>query len=61
MGKTVEEQFLLNKIEECEENQYKYLEADMNKLAGKWNDKMHLYQNIYNLVQDGYKYRDLCK
>lgn len=57
MMKTVEEQYLLNKIEEASKKKIEYLEADRNKEANKWEDKELLLVNIYSLIEDGYKYR----
>ncbi len=55
--KTVEEQFLINKINEANKKKMEYLEADRNKEAEKWENIELLYVSIYSLVQDGYKYR----
>ena len=55
--KTIEEQYLLNKIEEANKKKIEYLEVDRNKEASKWEDKELLLVSIYSLVQDGYKYR----
>lgn len=55
--KTIEEQYLLNKIEEANKKKIEYLEVDKNKQAEKWENIELLYVSIYSLVQDGYKYR----
>lgn len=57
MMKTIEEQYLLNKIEEANKKKIEYLEVDKNKQAEKWENIELLYVSIYSLVQDGYKYR----
>lgn len=59
--KTIEEQYLLNKIEEATKKKIEYLEADKNKEANKWEDKEFLLVSIYSLIEDGYKYRNLNK
>lgn len=59
--KTIEEQYLLNKIEEATKKKIEYLEADRNKEANKWEDKELLLVSIYSLIEDGYKYRNLNK
>ena len=57
--KTIEEQYLLNKIEEANKKKIEYLEVDKNKQAEKWENIELLYVSIYSLVQDGYKYRKM--
>lgn len=59
MMKTIEEQYLLNKIEEANKKKIEYLEVDKNKQAEKWENIELLYVSIYSLVQDGYKYRKM--
>lgn len=59
--KTIEEQYLLTKIEEATKKKIEYLEADKNKEANKWEDKEFLLVSIYSLIEDGYKYRNLNK
>ena len=59
--KTMEEQYLLTKIEEATKKKIEYLEADKNKEANKWEDKEFLLVSIYSLIEDGYKYRNLNK
>jgi hypothetical protein len=56
--KTVEEQFLINKINEANKKKIEYLEADRNKEAEKWENIELLYVSIYGLIEDGYKYRE---
>lgn len=56
--KTIEEQFLLNKIEEARKKKIEYLEVDKNKEANKWEDIEYLFVSIYSLVEDGYKFRN---
>ena len=55
--KTIEEQFLLNKIEEARKKKIEYLEVDRNKDANKWEDIELLFVSIYSLIEDGYKFR----
>lgn len=55
--KTVEEQFIINKVEEASKKKMEYLEADRNKEAEKWENIELLYVSIYGLMIDGYKYR----
>lgn len=59
--KTVEEEFLLKKIEHYEEQELANLEADLNHLAKRSQQHKELFESIYFLVQDGYKYRELQK
>ena len=59
--KTIEEQYLLTKIEEANKKKIEYLEANKNKEANKWEDKEFLLVSIYSLIEDGYKYRNLNK
>lgn len=55
--KTIEEQYLLNKIEEASKKKVEYLEVDRNKEASKWENKEILLVSIYSLIEDGYKWR----
>lgn len=59
--KTIEEQFLISKIDEANKKKIEYLEVDRNKQANKWENIELLYVSIYSLVKDGYKYRNLRK
>ena len=36
-----------------------YLEVDKNKTASKYEDLSHMFQEIYDLVIDGYHFREL--
>lgn len=60
MAKSIEESFILDKIEKLEKKELEYKEADRNDRAEKISEEKQLYINIYNLIEDGYKYRDLC-
>lgn len=60
MAKSIEETFILNKIEKLEKREQEYREVDRNDRAEKISEERQLYINIYNLIEDGYKYRDLC-
>lgn len=57
--KTIEEQYIINKIEEASKKKIEYLEVDRNKEASKWENKELLLVSIYSLIEDGYKYRKL--
>lgn len=60
MAKSIEESFILDKIEKLEKKELEYKEADRNDRTEKISEEKQLYINIYNLIEDGYKYRDLC-
>lgn len=60
MAKSIEETIILNKIEKLEKREQEYREIDRNDRAEKISEEKQLYINIYNLIEDGYKYRDLC-
>lgn len=60
MAKSIEESFILDKIEKLEKKELEYREVDRNDRAEKISEEKQLYINIYNLIEDGYKYRDLC-
>lgn len=60
MAKSIEETIILNKIEKLEKREQEYREIDRNDRAEKISEERQLYINIYNLIEDGYKYRDLC-
>lgn len=60
MAKSIEESFILDKIEKLEKKELEYKEVDRNDRAEKISEEKQLYINIYNLIEDGYKYRDLC-
>ena len=60
MAKSIEQTFILNKIEKLEKKEQEYREVDRNDRAEKISEERQLYINIYNLIEDGYKYRDLC-
>lgn len=60
MAKSIEGTFILNKIEKLEKREQEYREVDRNDRAEKISEERQLYINIYNLIEDGYKYRDLC-
>lgn len=55
--KSVEEEFILKEIEKLEKRRIEYLEADRNALAETYELKLNIWNNIYNLVEDGYEYR----
>lgn len=55
--KSVEEEFILKEIEKLDKRRIEYLEADRNALAETYELKLNIWNNIYNLVEDGYKYR----
>jgi hypothetical protein len=57
--KTIEEEFLLYQIEKCDKKRMEYLEVDNNYMADVWGAKLDTYNNIYSLVEDGYKYREI--
>lgn len=60
MAKSIEESFILDKIEKLEKKELEYKEVDRNDRAERISEEKQLYINIYNLIEDGYKYRDLC-
>ena len=57
--KTIEEMFILEKIDSLEKKRIEYLEVDNNKIAKQYENKIEIWNNIYNLIEDGYKYREL--
>lgn len=57
MAKTIEESYILNKIEKAEKKKIEYLEADRNSQAVKWELEEEILNKIYRLMEDGYKYR----
>lgn len=54
MAKSIEEFFILDKIEKLEKKELEYKEVDR---AERISEEKQLYINIYNLIEDGYKYR----
>lgn len=60
MAKSIEESFILDKIEKLEKKELEYKEVDRDDRAERISEEKQLYINIYNLIEDGYKYRDLC-
>ena len=60
MAKSIEESFILDKIEKFEKKELEYKEVDRDDRAERISEEKQLYINIYNLIEDGYKYRDLC-
>lgn len=55
--KSIEEEFILKEIQKLEKKRIEYLEVDKNNLAHTYELKLDIWNNIYNLVEDGYKYR----
>ena len=57
MAKTIEESYILNKIEKASKKKMEYLEADRNNQADKWELEEEILNKIYRLMENGYKYR----
>lgn len=55
--KEVPEQWLELEIRKARRKHQEYLEADRNEIAKRYEARIWLLENIYSLVEDGYKYR----
>lgn len=55
--KTIEEQYILNLIEKYEKKLNEYNEVSNDKQVKKYENLLYILNNLYNLVEDGYKYR----
>lgn len=58
MAKTIEEQYLLEtiRIKQQKENDYREVE---NPLYQKYEGERQILEQIYMLIEDGYKYRKM--